>query len=477
MIRTLKSRLAVKVFLLTALLTGGCCCITYGCLARFAPYIYSHDLSEAESLTWELAMVLSDIYLEETPYLFSEYEDILASAMDHEYILHLFNSSGEEVTATEAGLAPMDDSRIEDFSDQNKTEPYTFSPLDCTQEYTLLAAANTRKESQIVEALEKSLPALGIIILIISMAAACFYTWYLARPIRQISRISQRMAGLDFGGTCPTGRADEIGVLAQSLNQMSEKLSAALSQLQLANQKLQRDIDQERQLEQQRREFFSAASHELKTPITIIKGQLEGMLYRIGRYQDRDAYLAQSLETVGTLEHMVQELLVISRLDAPGYACSCTRISLDQLVEERLFALEDLFVQKELDIKKELEPGIFIDGDRLLLAKALDNLLSNAAAYSPAGSLVHVRLWPEAEHGMLTLENTGIHIPDADIPRLFEAFYRVDSSRNRMTGGSGLGLYIVKTILELHGATADIANTARGVEVSLCLPLHIVKQR
>ena len=150
---------------------------------------------------------------------------------------------------------------------------------------------------------------------------------------------------------------------------------------------------------------------------------------------------------------------------------------LDQLVEERLFALEDLFVQKELDMKKELEPGIFIDGDRLMLAKAPDNLLSNAAAYSPAGSLVHVRLWPEAGHGMLTLENTGIHIPDADIPRLFEAFYRVDSSRNRMTGGSGLGLYIVNTILALHGGTADIANTAQGIEVSLFLPLHIIKQR
>lgn len=469
MIRTLRSRLAVKVFLLTALLTGGCCCITYGCLAGFAPYIYSHSLQDAEEIVLELSYVLPEVATEELPYVFQDYVNDLTQLMDNEYTFHYFNESGEEITMTATGFAIVPNSRITDYEGLEKTEPHTIRSRGGSQEYTLLAVQNTQKESQIVEALEKSLPILSIIIFAISLAAACFYTWYLARPIRQISRISQQMAGLDFGGLCPTGRTDEIGILSRSLNQLSEKLSTALRQLQLANQKLQADIDRERQLDQQRREFFSAASHELKTPITIIKGQLEGMLYQVGRYRDRDAYLAHSLETAGTLEHMVQELLTVSRLDAPGYVCSRIRFSLDQLVEERLFALEDLFVQKGLEVKKDLAPDIFIEGDRLLLTKALDNLLGNAAAYSPAGNSIHIRLWQEDGPVMLTLENTGVHIPETDLPRLFEAFYRVDSSRNRMTGGSGLGLYIVKTILELHGATAAIANTGQGVEVSLCL--------
>ncbi len=133
--------------------------------------------------------------------------------------------------------------------------------------------------------------------------------------------MSKQMADMEFGGLCPVNRTDEVGVLSHSLNDLSKKLAAALSELQEANQKLQADIDRERQLERQRVEFFASASHELKTPITIIKGQLQGMLYQVGRYKDRETYLSEFLEVTDTLEKMVQDLLTISRLDTPGYIC------------------------------------------------------------------------------------------------------------------------------------------------------------
>ena len=120
-------------------------------------------------------------------------------------------------------------------------------------------------------------------------------------PIKKVSKLSKQMADMDFSGFCSAGRTDEIGVLSDSLNTLSRKLEVALSELQEANQKLQADIDMERRLEKQRVEFFAAASHELKTPITIIKGQLQGMLYQVGRYKDRETYLAQSLEITDTL--------------------------------------------------------------------------------------------------------------------------------------------------------------------------------
>ena len=214
-------------------------------------------------------------------------------------------------------------------------------------------------------------------------------------------------------------------------------------------------------------DFFSAASHELKTPITIIKGQLQGMLYQVGRYKDRETYIAESLAVTNTLEKMVQELLTISRLDTMGYVCNKNEFDLSSLINECLSAHEDLFMQRELTVEIFISPVIFVLGDMRLLQKVLDNLLGNAATYSPAGNHIFVKLWKNDNKAKLTIENTGVHIPDGDIPKLFEAFYRVDQSRNRQTGGTGLGLYIVKTILDLHGAEIKIENTGKGVIVSV----------
>ena len=275
------------------------------------------------------------------------------------------------------------------------------------------------------------------------------------------------MASLDFSGLCTVRRTDEIGILASSLNDLSVKLSSALSELQSANKQLQADIDKGRELDRQRIDFFSAASHELKTPITIIKGQLQGMLYQVGRYKDRETYLAESLAVTDTLEKMVQELLTISRLDTPGYVCKKSKFDLSNLINERLSAHEDLFMQRDLTVETSISPEVSVSGDMQLLQKVLDNLLGNAAVYSPAGNCIFVKLWQDTKKVKLTIENTGVHIQDGDIPKLFEAFYRVDQSRNRQTGGTGLGLYIVKTILDLHGAEIKIENTGQGVIVSV----------
>lgn len=193
------------------------------------------------------------------------------------------------------------------------------------------------------------------------------------------------------------------------------------------------------------------------------------VVFQVGRYKDRETYLAESLAATDTLEKMVQELLTISRLDTPGYVCKKSGFDFSNLINECLSACEDLFMQRELTVERFISPDVSVSGDIRLLQKVLDNLLGNAAAYSPAGNRVLVKLWENDNKANLTIENTGVHIPDGDIPKLFEAFYRVDQSRNRRTGGTGLGLYIVKTILDLHGAEIKIENTSQGVMISVQL--------
>ena len=465
MIKKIKSKLSVKVFLITSILMVACCSVTYLCISHFAPYIYSHDLAEVEELADMLSEELSHIPKEEVQYFIQGYNDILTRQYDNEFAFHLFQNSGKEIALPD--INKFTGNKIDDYKSTDTTGEYEISFVDSTETYILLLAKNTNKESQVVLALQKTLPILSVTILLVSVIAAFFYTWYMTKPIKKISKLSKQMADMDFSGLCPTNRTDEIGVLSHSLNDLSKKLAAALSELQEANQKLQADIDMERRLEKQRVEFFAAASHELKTPITIIKGQLQGMLYQVGRYKDRETYLAQSLEITDTLGKMVQELLTISRLDTPGYTCKKSNLNLSNFIIDRITAFEDLFMQKDLTVEQSISPEIYILGDMQLLQKALDNLLGNAAAYSGAGNQVLIKLWKDTETTTLTIENTGAHIPDEAISKLFEPFYRVDQSRNRQTGGTGLGLYIVKTILDLHGAKIEIANTIQGVIVSV----------
>lgn len=442
-----------------------CCAVTYSCIARFSPYIYSHKLSDADEIAQRLTMELTNIQANEAETIISAFNDILSAEYDDEFVLHMFKRSGEEIVLPT--LDAYTGSHIDDYKKIETSSEYRVSLENGTEEYILFIAKNTNKESQVIEALQKSLPIMTTIILTVSVITAFFYTWYMTQPIKKISKLSEQMAEMDFKGLCSINRTDEIGILSNNLTDLSKKLMTALSELQEANQKLQSDIDLERQLEQQRVKFFSAASHELKTPITIIKGQLQGMLYQVGRYKDREAYLAQSLEVVETLEKMVQELLTISRLDAPDYVCNKCQIDFSKLVNERLAAYEDLFMQKALFIEKSISSEAYVLGDHILLQKVLDNLLGNAAAYSGAGNHVFIRLWKEDEKVKLTIENTGAHIPKEDIPKLFEAFYRVEQSRNRQTGGSGLGLYIVKTILDLHQAKINIDNLDQSVLVTV----------
>ncbi len=389
---------------------------------------------------------------EEALFAIEDYCNQIVEKNDDEFVFRLFQNNSEE---------------LKQFNKNDTSQWCRLTFTDSTEEYIVFFSKNTEKESQVVEALQKAIPVLSVVIIAVSIIVAFFYTIYMTTPIKKISRISKQMAALDFSGLCTVSRTDEIGILADSLNDLSRKLSSALSELQSANQKLQEDIDRERQLEHQRVEFFSAASHELKTPITIIKGQLQGMLYQVGRYKDRETYLTQSLEVTDNLEKMVQELLTISRLDTPGYAFNPAHIYFDKLIQDRLTANEDLFMQRELTVEKDISQEVSISGDLQLLQKVVDNLLGNAAAYSPAGECINVKLCQVAGKVNLTIENTGVHIPDGDIPKLFEAFYRVDQSRNRQTGGTGLGLYIVKTILDLHRAAIKIENTPQGVMVSV----------
>lgn len=343
--------------------------------------------------------------------------------------------------------------------------------LDQPEPYGMLIVPQTQAVNQAVQALKQVAPWL-LAMLLFSTACAFFYSRYLARPIVRLSGIAQNMAELDFGWQCQEQRRDEIGVLGRSLDHMAQQLSGALTELKQANDALRGEMEQERELERQRLAFFSAASHELKTPITILKGQLTGMLDGVDVYRDRDKYLARSLQVTGRMETLVQEILTISRMESGAVASRLAPLDLSELVRQQLELDQELFEQRQMNIQPDLAPAICICGDAALLSRAVENLLSNAAAYSPPGATIRVQTQAEGDQAVLTIENTGVQIGAAALPHLFEAFYREEQSHNRKSGGSGLGLYLVRMILEQHGAGYHIENIPDGVRFTARFPLH-----
>ena len=276
------------------------------------------------------------------------------------------------------------------------------------------------------------------------------------------------MSALDFSWNCSEQRTDELGILAHSLNQMSDKLSTALNELQTANRQLKADIDYEKELEQAQLDFFSAVSHELKTPITIVKGQLEGMLLNIGKYKDRDKYLSRSLEVVNTMESMVKEILTVSHIRSSNEDLCQTSFDFSEIVKKEYDFFEDLIISKQIAWHEEIPEAVMLYGDKTLIKKVINNLVSNAIHYSPIGSDIFISIAVKNEKIYFEIENTGVHISDSEIPKLFKAFYRVEQSRNRQTGGSGLGLYIVKAILDQHHADYQMENSALGIRFTIC---------
>ena len=333
--------------------------------------------------------------------------------------------------------------------------------------YTLYVTPRIQAENLAVRALIQMAPWLLLVLLAFSLLCAFFYSRYITRPIVRMSSIAGKMAELDFHWECGEKRRDEIGKLGRSLDQLARRLDAALTDLERANRALRGEVERERALDRQRMAFFNAASHELKTPVTILKGQLSGMLEGVGVYRDRDKYLLRSLRVTGRMENLVQEMLAISRMESGSVTVKREPVELSALIERQLALDAPLLEQRNQRLVQDLTPGITVTGDASLLGRVVGNLLSNASLYSPEGA--KVRVWCGLLDGRpaLMVENTGAHISEEALPHLFEAFYREEGSRSRATGGSGLGLYLVKMILDRHGAECKIENTVDGVRATV----------
>lgn len=181
--------------------------------------------------------------------------------------------------------------------------------------YTLSVISLSKTASELFSLLLRFIPLVLTVILLLSALSAFICSRVIVAPIAKISQISKRMTELDMTWRCDTDRGDEIGVLSSSLNTMAARLQSTMEELETANQQLTKDVKKFKMLEEQHRNFFAAVSHELKTPLTILKGQLENMILGFGDYQNHDKYLPQALKSAEDIEYLIKEILSITKME------------------------------------------------------------------------------------------------------------------------------------------------------------------
>lgn len=486
--KKISESLSVRVFLITASLLLFAGAITFGFIAWAAPSTYTAVMNDDLAAQVDvLVEQLADTAPEDCEKLLDEFalssgatatltgpDGHLVDTGAQIEVQAVYESGDMIVTAAEGdrtasfeATGPGSENTVAITMSEQSAIAAEVRFAGREEGYTLYVTPRLKAENVAVRALVQMAPWLLLVLLAFSLLCAFFYSRYITRPIVRMSDIAGKMAKLDFHWECGETRRDEIGQLGRSLDTMAGKLSTALTELESANQALRGEVERERELDQQRVAFFNAASHELKTPVTILKGQLTGMLEGVGVYQNRDKYLLRSLQVTGRMENLVQEMLAISRMEAGAAAMKQETVELSTLIEEQLQLDAGLLEQRGQHLVRELTPGITTNGDAVLLGKVLGNLISNASLYSPDGA--EIRVWCGWQNGRpaVTVENTGAHIGEDALPHLYEAFYREECSRNRASGGSGLGLYLVKMILDRHGAACTIENMADGVRASV----------
>ena len=337
---------------------------------------------------------------------------------------------------------------------------------------TLVVSATFQPIDEASQVLVLFLPYLSFIVIVIGIGSAYLYSRFITKPLLYINQGAQKMANLDFSEPIEVRSTDELGELSTSLNELSVNLQQTMQELHNANRQLKSDIEKERAVETKRREFFAIAAHELKTPLTVMKGYLEGMIYHIGPYRDRDLYLQKNHQIVEGMEQLVREILSMSKLERDTFKLQLEEVNLSQLVEKIIADLEYFAAQREIQLMKHIASDIMVHTDRLMLEKACKNIIHNAIMYSPQGEKVCIQLTRDVQEGSIQFQviNTGVNIKEEDMQQIFEPFYRVEKSRNRNTGGSGLGLYIVKQIFDALGITYSMHNIEQGVQFAAIIP-------
>jgi len=305
---------------------------------------------------------------------------------------------------------------------------------------------------------------IGGILLILSILAVFFISRSMVRPIINITGIAKKIADLDFSHKYTGKSKDEVGMLGESINSISEKLDSTINHLKETNEQLQEEM-------QLQKRFLASVSHEFKTPVGLIRGYSESLnLGMIKTAKEQREISDIIIKESDRLNRLVNDIILLMRMDSGAFQINRHLINLAPVLKETVEYFSQSAKEKQIAILSDIPPSLPAMGDKERIMQILENLLSNSLHHANENGEIHLKAMKENDTIRIEVMNTGPQIPDSHIAHIFEPFYRAEDSRSRMKGGSGLGLSIVKGIALAHQGKYGVKNTETGVMFWFSIP-------
>lgn len=307
----------------------------------------------------------------------------------------------------------------------------------------------------------------GAAAIVASILVAFFTTRHITKPLQQLTDISKRMVDLDFNAKYESDQSNsyEVEELGNHINRLSENLERTISELKTANVELQDDIEKKIQIDEMRKEFLSNVSHELKTPLALIQGYAEGLQECINDdAESREFYCEVIIDEADKMNRMVKKLLTLNQLEFGNDQVIMERFDMTELIRGVANSTKILMEQKGIRLELENSEEAWVWGDEFKVEEVITNYMSNAINHADGEKLIRVFYTCSEDKLRVSVFNTGQPIPEEDIEKIWVKFYKVDKARTREYGGSGIGLSIVKAIMDSFHQRCGVINHEDGVE-------------
>lgn len=395
----------------------------------------------------------------------SESQAVKFSMNDPETVLkqlldHIFLGVNEDNL-----LINTDDYKMQVVKDYRTQTEYIemWGMLDNGYLFMLRSALESIQES--VSISNRFLAYVGMVAIFISALLVLWLSNRFTKPILELAKISERMKHLDFEAKYTGDDKTEIAVLGNNINEMSEALEKTISELKTANNELLKDIEQKDKIDEMRREFLSNVSHELKTPIALIQGYAEGLKEGINDdAESREFYCDVIMDEAVRMNTMVKKLLTLNQLESGNEIISMERFDVAALIRNYIVTCDILVKQNGVSVRMEDYGSIYVWGDEFKVEEVFANYFTNAIHHAAGDKIIDIKIQKMEQCVKISVFNTGEPIPQESVAHLWEKFYKVDKARTREYGGSGIGLSIVKAIMESMNQEYGVVNYDNGVE-------------